>query len=162
MDDAPGWKVDQQSLRRAAACPGVRWNASERPCASVMACSLVLWPPRLMPIAWASAPLFRLRPSGAPSHACRRSALRPVARPRRQAPRTPHAIRLSPTSACPIIQRLMGPVDHRSVLPATPQLQHMHDPADHPPIIDTRHAARLVWQQRLKPTPLTDIQPKPT
>lgn len=74
--------------------------------------------------------------------------------------RTPYAF--LGLALVPIIQRLVGTVGRRSVLPATPRLQHMHDSADHPPIIDTRYSAWLVRQQRLQSTPLPVIRPKST
>jgi hypothetical protein len=36
----------------------------------------------------------------------------------------------------------------------------MHDPADHPTIIDPLHAANIAWQMRLDPSLLFVAQPK--
>ena len=73
---------------------------------------------------------------------------------------TPDAL-LGP-ALVPVVQRLAGAIDRRRVLPAAARLQHMHDAADHPPIIDPRHTARLVRQQRPQPLPLLIAQPKLT
>ena len=58
----------------------------------------MLRPPRLTPIAWKHAPLFRLPPSGAPSHACCRSAPRSAAHPLPPMSRPQHATRPWPPS----------------------------------------------------------------
>ena len=67
--------------RQSATLPPVSRKRGGRPSPSVSAWSLLLRPPRLIPIAWASAPLFPRPPSGAPSYACYRSGLRRAAPP---------------------------------------------------------------------------------
>jgi hypothetical protein len=47
-----------------------------------------------------------------------------------------------------IIECLRWTIDRRCVLPSTTRLKHMHDATDHPPVVNARHAARLVRQQR--------------
>ena len=75
VDDAATGRASSgcSAARQSAACPGVSRKASGRPCRSVRAWTLVLRPPRMTPIAWRCAPLFRPLPSGAPSHGCCRS-----------------------------------------------------------------------------------------
>jgi hypothetical protein len=36
----------------------------------------------------------------------------------------------------------------------------MHDAADHPAIVNPRHASRVCWKQRLQPGKLLGIQPE--
>src|SRR6185437_341708 len=51
-----------------------------------------------------------------------------------------------PALAAPAIEAVVDgrvrPVGHRTVAPARPGTQHMHDPADYPTIIDPMRAAR--------------------
>jgi hypothetical protein len=49
-----------------------------------------------------------------------------------------------------VVERLRRPVDRRGVPPHQPASDHVNDPRNHPPIIDPRHAARLVRQKRLQ------------
>src|ERR1700737_3249980 len=59
MDDAACWQIDEEHFGGAAVCLArVRWKASGRPYRSVMAWTLVLRPPRLMPIVCSRAPFF--------------------------------------------------------------------------------------------------------
>ena len=59
-----------------------------------------------------------------------------------------------------IVEGLGRAVALGRILPAAARLQHVHDPADHPSIIDPRHASRLVGQPRLQPRPLLIAQPE--
>src|ERR1700729_3995654 len=59
-----------------------------------------------------------------------------------------------------IVERLARTVDARRVDPAATGLQHMHDAADHPAIIDPRFAARIGGKMRLKPRELPLVQPE--
>jgi hypothetical protein len=113
-------------------------------------------------------PLFHPLPSGGPSHAYCRSAPRSVARLRPPAPRTRRATRPWPPSArcdCRASlrqaqDRLGRPIDRRRILPPATRLQHVHDAADHPTVIDARHTPCLVRQHRLQSRPLPVVQPE--
>ncbi len=59
-----------------------------------------------------------------------------------------------------IVERLARTVDGRSVDPATARLQHMHDPADDPAVVDPRLAARIGRKMRLKPRELSSFSQK--
>jgi len=60
----------------------------------------------------------------------------------------------------PVVQRLSRPVDGWCIGPATARLQHMHDAADDPPVIDPRHPARIAWKVRRQSRELSLIQPE--
>lgn len=60
----------------------------------------------------------------------------------------PNALR--PPAHKPIVERLMGPVVRRRILPSTPGLQHLDDAADHPSVINPRNATRIRRKKRLK------------
>lgn len=47
-----------------------------------------------------------------------------------------------------------------AILPATAALQHMHDPADHPPIINPARPRTVLRQQWINRRPLRIAQPK--
>ena len=70
----------------------------------------------------------------------------------------PNALR--PPAHKPIVERLMGPVVRRRILPSTPGLQHLDDAADHPAIINPSNAASVRWRERRKPFKLLVGQPK--
>lgn len=59
-----------------------------------------------------------------------------------------------------IVKRLAWAVEERRVRPAATGLQHMHNAADHPAIIDARLAASIGRQMRHKPRELTIVQPE--
>ncbi len=59
-----------------------------------------------------------------------------------------------------IVKRLARTVDGWGVDPAATGLQHMHDSADNPAIIDPWLAARVRGKMRLKPRELSVVQPK--
>src|ERR1700722_4287499 len=59
-----------------------------------------------------------------------------------------------------IVERLARTVDTRRVDPAATGLQHMHDAADHPPIIDSRLATCIGRKMQLKPRELPFVQPE--
>jgi len=63
--------------------------------------------------------------------------------------RLPHAF-LTPAHE-PVIQRLVRALVDRRVLPPAARFQDMDDTADHPSVIDPRHAARIVGQIGFKP-----------
>ena len=60
----------------------------------------------------------------------------------------------------PIVKRLAWAVEERRVRPAATGLQHMHNAADHPAIIDARFPASVSRQMRCKPRELTIVQPE--
>src|SRR3954452_23542422 len=70
----------------------------------------------------------------------------------------PHTLR-GPSNIA-IVEGLAGTINARRVDPACARLQHMHDAADHPPIIDPRLAPRVARQMRCKPRELLIRQPK--
>jgi len=53
-----------------------------------------------------------------------------------------------------IVERLRRPVDGRGIPPSQPTPDDMNDAADDPTVIDPRHTARLVRQERLQPREL--------
>src|SRR5262249_18631332 len=59
-----------------------------------------------------------------------------------------------------IVKRLARAVQERRISPAATGLQHMHNPTDHPAIIDARLAASVGRQMRHKPRELTIVQPE--
>src|SRR6476659_2102006 len=59
-----------------------------------------------------------------------------------------------------IVKRLSRAVEERRVRPAATGLQHMHNAADDPAIIDARLAASVSRQMRHKPHELTIVQPE--
>ena len=59
-----------------------------------------------------------------------------------------------------VVKRLARPVEERRVRPAATGLQHMHNAADDPAIIDSRFAASVGRQMRHKPRELTIVQPE--
>ena len=72
--------------------------------------------------------------------------------------RLPHAF-LTPAHE-PVIQRLVRAVVDRCILPPAARPQNVYDTADHPPIVDPRHAARIVGQIGSKPRELLLRQPE--
>ena len=70
----------------------------------------------------------------------------------------PDALGRPPDEA--VVERLARSVDRRRIDPAPARLQHMHDAADHPPVIDPRLAARVRRKQRLKPRKLILGEPE--
>ena len=60
-----------------------------------------------------------------------------------------------------VVERLLWPVDMlRAVAPAATTLQRMDDPRQHAPVIDPRHPACVVRQERLDPRPLLIRKPE--
>src|SRR3954466_2017701 len=59
-----------------------------------------------------------------------------------------------------IVEGLAGTINARRVDPACARLQHMHDAADPPPIIDARLAPRAGRQMRCDPRQLLVCQPE--
>lgn len=59
-----------------------------------------------------------------------------------------------------VVERLARPIFGRRVDPSAARFQDMHDAADHPPVIDTRLAARVPGQIRLKPRKLRIREPE--
>lgn len=59
-----------------------------------------------------------------------------------------------------VVERLLRPVDIRTVGPASATAQRMDDPAQHPAIIDTLLAVHIGRQQRCNPLPLPIGKPK--
>ncbi len=70
----------------------------------------------------------------------------------------PHALRRPPNET--VVERLARAVDRRRVGPPASRLQDMHDPADHPPVIDPRLAPRIGRKKRRKPRELLIGKPK--
>lgn len=62
----------------------------------------------------------------------------------------PHAA-LGPAQE-PVVERLLRPVDMlRTIAPATATLQCMDDAGEHPTVIDPRHTASILRQERFDP-----------
>lgn len=60
-----------------------------------------------------------------------------------------------------IVERLLRSIDiARAVGPAPATPERVDDPAQHPAIVDTVHAANILRQQRLDPSPLRIRKPK--
>lgn len=59
-----------------------------------------------------------------------------------------------------VIERFLRPVIWRRIDPAPAGLQHMDDPADHPPVINPRLAPRVCRQMRRKQRKLCFAQPE--
>src|SRR3954462_12726514 len=59
-----------------------------------------------------------------------------------------------------IVEGLAGTINARRVDPASARLQHMHDAADPPPIVDPRLAPRAGRQMRCDPRELLIRQPE--
>jgi hypothetical protein len=72
--------------------------------------------------------------------------------------RLPHAFLASAHE--PVVQRLVRAVVDRCILLPAARPQNVYDTADHPPIVDPRHAARIVGQISLKPCELLFRQPE--
>lgn len=70
----------------------------------------------------------------------------------------PHAF-LRPSNKA-VVERLPRPVFRRRIDPATTRLQHLHDAADHAPIIDARFATRVRRQMWLDLRKLRIRQPE--
>lgn len=51
-------------------------------------------------------------------------------------------------------------IDQRRIDPATAGLQDVDDPADHTPVVGSRHAARVRRKMRREPHKLSIVQPK--
>ncbi len=50
-----------------------------------------------------------------------------------------------------IVDRCVGDIDLRTIPPARTGLQHVHDPSDHPPVIDAMRAFATAGKKRLNP-----------
>ena len=59
-----------------------------------------------------------------------------------------------------VVEGLARSVDRWRIDPATARFQHVHDAADHPPIINPRFAARVGWKQWLQPRKLILSEPE--
>lgn len=59
-----------------------------------------------------------------------------------------------------VVERLPRTIDRRRIGPAATRFEHMHDAADHPPVINPRDTPRIRWQQRRKPPKLLIAQPE--
>jgi hypothetical protein len=59
-----------------------------------------------------------------------------------------------------VVNRLMGPVLRRTILPATAASLHVHDAAQYPPVIVSRRTALVSRQLRLNLRPLFVAEPK--
>ena len=70
----------------------------------------------------------------------------------------PHALR-GPALE-PVVQRLARTIDRWRVFPTTTRQQHMHDAADHAPVVNPRPASCVCRQMRLKPFELHIVQPE--
>jgi len=64
----------------------------------------------------------------------------------------PYAFRAPANEA--VVERLGRAVRSRGVFPAAPGLQDMHNPANHPVVVDPRNAPRVGRKIRLKPLEL--------
>jgi hypothetical protein len=148
------------TARQSATWPPVSRKRSGRPSPSVRAWSLLLRPPRLIPIAWTSAPLsaarraVRLHVRAVDQNLGRWSARRC----QRHEQLLPHALRRPAHE--PVVERLPRFVAGRRIDPATARRHDMDDAADHPPIINPGNAAHLARQQRPKPLELLFTQPE--
>jgi hypothetical protein len=133
--------------------------AMGRPRASTMAWIFVLRPPRERPIACASAPLFRLPPTGEPWPSCcrwldHRRARRAPARQTSGA--KSHASSSGESDCRPSSKAPRRP----AILPATAGLQNVDDAADDPPVDGPSRPRLVLGQQRPNGSPLRFAQPK--
>lgn len=60
----------------------------------------------------------------------------------------------------PVVDRRVGPVGRRAVTSPRAGAQHVHDAADHPPVIDPPRPTPAARQQRLDPRPFRIAQPR--
>ncbi|MFT5947929.1 MAG: hypothetical protein ACI807_002189 [Paracoccaceae bacterium] len=60
----------------------------------------------------------------------------------------------------PVVKCLVRTVGGGDVAPHQPVADHMDDPADHPAVIDARHASRLIGQKRLQTQELSFCKPE--
>src|SRR6202158_1007574 len=58
------------------------------------------------------------------------------------------------------IDRCRRTISFRAIAPAAATLEHMHNPADHAPVIHSLDAAHIRRQMRLNPCPLLVAQPE--
>ena len=58
-----------------------------------------------------------------------------------------------------IVEGLAGTINARRIDPARARLEHMHDTADHPPIVDPRPTPPPAGEHRLNPRPLLGAEP---
>src|SRR6478735_1460982 len=93
------------------------------------------------PLASASAWIFVLRPPRERPTACFCS---PLTRPAHE----------------PVIDCRRRAIGFRAITPAAAALEHMHDAADHAPVVCSLDAAHVRRQVGLDPTPLLIAQPK--
>lgn len=70
----------------------------------------------------------------------------------------PHALGGPPDKT--IVERLVWSIRVWRVFPAAPRLQHVDDPADHRPVVNTRLAAGVGRKQRSEPLELSLGQPE--
>jgi hypothetical protein len=131
------------AARQSATLPPLSRKRSGRPSPSVSAWSLLLRPPRLIPIAWTSPPF---------SAACRAVRLHMCAVDQDFGGRStrcrqcdehllPDAFRRRPHE--PIVERLPRTVAGRCINPATARSHHVDDAADHPTVINPRNSSTL-------------------
>ena len=125
-------------------------EAARMPSPSVSVSSLMLRPPRLIPIAWAGIPFFA-PPVERDAFICvqlsRTSAGGPPA-----AQRTYRADDFRLTSHEPIVGRLPRTVAGPCIHPGAAQSHYAIDATNHQTVTDPRNSSNLVGQQR--PTPL--------
>lgn len=60
----------------------------------------------------------------------------------------------------PVVQGLSRPIHGRGIGPAAAGLQHMHDAADHPAVIDPGNTSRVCRKMRRKPRELIVGKPE--
>lgn len=147
------------AMRMSPTWLGVTSMAIGRPAASTTAWIFVVRPPRDRPIACADVPLFRPPPIGEPWQSnCRETGL--LRAMLGSAPRTGVARgRASPTAESGCRSSLAA---HRglAILPATTNLQDMHDPADNAPVIVALRTRLVLRKQWFNRRPLLIAQPE--
>ena len=70
----------------------------------------------------------------------------------------PDALDCPPHEA--VVEGLARSVDRWCIDPSTARLQHVHDAADHPAVINSRLTTRVGWKQRLQPSELNLSEPE--
>ena len=70
---------------------------------------------------------------------------------------SPHTLPAPTVEA--VVNRRIRAVIGRAIAPTRARAQHVHDPADHTPIIDTVRPTSTPWQQWPNPPPLCIVQP---
>ena len=153
-------RMRRSAIGQSCASPPVNRMAMRRPLASASAWIFVLRPPRERPTACFCSPFSarcravrfdvrgvdHLRVCGSPIPGKLPEQVFPDATPR-------------PAHEA-VIDRRRRTISFRTIAPAAATLEHVHDPADHAPVICSLDAAHIRRQMRLNPCPLFVAQPE--